>query len=83
MIKEEPFNNNYIDLRGTPCPVNYVRCSLALEALNEHDLLKIDLDKGEPYEMVFSGLTKQGHDIKIILEETNWVRILVICFARV
>ena len=83
MIKAEPFTKNYIDLRGTPCPVNYVRCSLALESLNENEFLKIDLDKGEPYEMVISGLKKEGHEIQIIFEDTNWVRLLVICCARV
>ena len=68
---------NYLDLRGIPCPVNYIRASLAIEELNEQDLLTIDLDKGEPYMMVSNGLSNTGHEFKIILDDDSWVRILV------
>lgn len=74
--------NHYIDLRGTPCPVNYVRCCLEIEELNHHDILEIDLDKGEPKEMVFNGLKQAGHHIKVILDEVDWVRLLVVCCAH-
>ena len=26
--------DNYLNLRGVPCPVNYVRCKLALEKVS-------------------------------------------------
>ena len=67
-----------IDLRGTPCPVNFIRCRLALEKLNYNETLEVDLDKGEPEEMVSIGLRKEGHNIKILFEEKTWVRLLVI-----
>ena len=74
---------NYIDLRGTPCPNNYIRCCLALESINENEHLNVDLDKGEPQAMVLSGLQQDGHDIQIIREESNWVRLLVISCGKV
>ena len=67
----------YLDLRGTPCPVNFVRCRLALEELNQDQNLQVDLDKGEPEETVLSGLSKEGYDIKIIHTDLNWIRFLV------
>ena len=67
-----------LDLRGTPCPVNFVRCRLALEKLNDNQTLEVDIDKGEPEEMVSLGLRKEGYEIKIIMEEKNWVRLLII-----
>ena len=73
---------DYIDLRGTPCPVNFVRCRLALEELNEENILQVDLDRGEPEEMVLSGLRKEGYDIKIIHIDFNWIRLLVKINAR-
>ncbi len=66
-----------LDLRGTPCPVNFVRCRLAIEQLDNDQTLEVDLDRGEPEEMVTIGLQKEGHKIKIIVEETNWIRLLI------
>ena len=69
--------SEYLDLRGTPCPVNFVRCRLALEALKQNNTLQVDLDRGEPEETVLSGLRKEGYEIKIIQIEGNWIRVLV------
>ncbi len=69
--------SEYLDLRGTPCPVNFVRCRLALEALNQNNTLQVDLDRGEPEETVLSGLRKEGYEIKIIKIEGSWIRFLV------
>ena len=44
-----------LDLRGTPCPVNFIRCKLALEALQCGEQLNVQLDRGEPEEMVVPG----------------------------
>jgi len=69
--------SEYLDLRGTPCPVNFVRCRLALEELNQNNTLQVDLDRGEPEETVLSGLRKEGYEIKIIHIDGNWIRFLV------
>ena len=53
--------SEYLDLRGTPCPANFVRCRLALEELNQNNSLQVDLDRGEPEETVLSGLRKEGY----------------------
>ena len=71
-----------INLRGIPCPMNYVRCRLEMEQLNHNQKLQVDLDRGEPEEMVLSGLKDQGYKIKIILQESDWIRFLVIANGR-
>ena len=68
-----------IDLRGTPCPQNYIRCKLALEELDISDLLLVILDKGEPQEMVIPGLINEGHQVSIIKESPSWVEMIVVC----
>ena len=73
---------NYIDLRGTPCPINYVRCKLALESLELNEVLSVDLDQGEPVSMVLPGLRNAGHHVEIIHEDSASVRILVVCGTR-
>ena len=70
---------NHIDLRGTPCPVNYIRCCLALEELQIEDILQVNIDRGEPLEMVVSGLREAGHTVEIVHRETTWVRLSIVC----
>jgi TusA-related sulfurtransferase len=41
-----------IDLRGTPCPLNFVRAKLRLEQMAPGSLLEVWLDPGEPIEQV-------------------------------
>ncbi len=52
-----------LDLRGTPCPLNYVRARLSLEALPLGGWLQVDLDPGEPEEMVTMSLRGEGHQV--------------------
>lgn len=52
-----------LDLRGTPCPLNYVRSRLALERLPVGSWLQVDLDAGEPEEMVSESLRGEGHQV--------------------
>jgi TusA-related sulfurtransferase len=56
----------HLDLRGTPCPLNYVRARLALEKVPEGGHLLLDLDAGEPERMVAEGLRGDGHDVERI-----------------
>ena len=52
-----------LDLRGTPCPLNYIRSKLALEKLQSGAWLQVDLDAGEPEQMVAAGLAGDGHQV--------------------
>ena len=67
-----------LDLKNIPCPLNVVKCKLALEKLSIEDTLIIELDKGEPEEMVFKTLDQLGYKIDILNDETSWIRISVI-----
>jgi TusA-related sulfurtransferase len=70
---------NPLDLRGTPCPLNYVRCRLALEELSSGDSLHVFLDQGEPKEMVVSGLLGEGHYVEVLYEDSVWIKLMVVC----
>ena len=67
-----------LDLKNIPCPLNVVKCKLALEKLSIEDSLIIELDKGEPEEMVFKTLEQLGYRIKFLFNEKSWIRISVI-----
>ena len=66
-----------LDLRNIPCPLNVVKCKLALEKLSTKDALIIELDKGEPEEMVFRALDQLGYKKEILIDETCWIRFSV------
>ncbi len=76
-MKSSPLKYEELDLRGTPCPINFVRCRLALEALPIGKSLKVDLDRGEPERMVISGLKEAGYDVEILIKQTSWLSLLV------
>jgi TusA-related sulfurtransferase len=58
-----PVPDQCLDLRGTPCPVNFVRTRLALEKLPPGAWLQVDLDAGAPESMVSEGLREEGHEV--------------------
>ena len=66
-----------LDLRSTPCPLNFIRTKLALEKLSAGEWLQVDLDAGEPEEMVASGLREAGHHVDLQPLEPGVVRLLI------
>ena len=68
---------NFIDLKSVPCPLNVVKCKLALEKLRNEDNLFVDLDKGEPEIMVKKTLESMGYKLDIVKSEKDWIRFKV------
>ncbi|MCL5046524.1 MAG: sulfurtransferase TusA family protein [Actinobacteria bacterium] len=52
-----------LDLRGTTCPLNFVKTKLALEELGDGELLEIIIDDGEPVKNVPRSVKDEGHKI--------------------
>ena len=53
-----------LDLRGTPCPLNFVRTKLKLQRMSTGQLLEVWLDAGEPVEQVPDSLRTEGFYIE-------------------
>ena len=53
-----------LDLRGTPCPLNFVRTKLKLQRMPAGELLEVWLDAGEPVEQVPDSLRSEGFVIE-------------------
>tara|TARA_Y100001968_G_scaffold319865_1_gene352012 strand:+ start:204 stop:449 length:246 start_codon:yes stop_codon:yes gene_type:complete len=69
--------SDYIDLRGTPCPLNFIRCKLAAENLKTNESIKVDLDRGEPEETIVNGLSEAGYLVNTIFKNQDFVTILI------
>jgi tRNA 2-thiouridine synthesizing protein A len=54
-----------LDLRGVPCPLNWVRARLQLEGLSPGETLRLQLDPGEPLESVPVSAREDGHDVAV------------------
>ncbi|MFQ3617086.1 MAG: sulfurtransferase TusA family protein [Cyanobacteriota bacterium] len=60
-----------LDLRGTPCPLNFVRTKLRLEKMPAGSLLEVWLDPGEPMEQVPDSLRMEGYSIEQVQERQS------------
>ena len=69
--------DHYLDLCGLVCPVNFVKCCLALENLSLDQVLKVDLDVGEAEKSVIDGLQEKGYKIKILNKDTKKVTLII------
>ena len=68
----------YLDLKSVPCPLNVVKMKLALEKLSQNEQLIIELDKGEPEEMVLKNLKEMGCLFKQIKENEKFIKIKIL-----
>jgi TusA-related sulfurtransferase len=61
-----------LDLRGTPCPINFVRTKMKLEQMPAGELLEVWLDPGEPIEQVPDSLKMAGYSIEQITDNQDF-----------
>ena len=66
-----------LDLRGTPCPINFVRTKLRLQQMQPGELLEVWLDPGEPIEQVPDSLKMGGYNVDKIINKGDFFLLLV------
>ena len=67
-----------LDLESVPCPLNVVKCKLALEKLSVDETLIVNLDKGEPEIMVKKALKEMKYCFKIIKEDEKIIKLEIL-----
>ena len=68
----------YLDLKSVPCPLNVVKIKLALEKLSKNEQLIVELDKGEPEEMVLKNLKERGCLYEQINDHEKFLKIKIL-----
>ena len=76
-MKENALTDHYLDLRGFVCPVNFVKCCLALENLHLNQVLKVDLDTGEAETTVIEGLKEKGYKVNISKKDSKMISLII------
>jgi TusA-related sulfurtransferase len=74
-----PMPDAQLDLRGTPCPINFVRAKLRLEKMQPGSLLEVWLDPGEPMEQVPDSLKMEGYAIEQVDEHPDFFALKIRC----
>jgi sulfite reductase (ferredoxin) len=65
------------NLRGTTCPLNYVKAKLKLESLQTGELLELHLDEGEALDNVPKSLHNDGQEIMATEKAEGYYRVTV------
>jgi TusA-related sulfurtransferase len=68
-----------LDLRGTPCPLNFVRTKLQLQQMSAGQVLEVWLDPGEPIEQVPDSLVMAGYRIEQLTDCDGHFALFVRC----
>ena len=68
----------HLDLKSVTCPLNVVKIKLALEKLSKNEKLIVELDKGEPEEMVLKNLKEMGCLYEQITEYEKFLKIKIL-----
>ena len=76
-MEKNIFIDQYLDLCGLACPVNFVKCCLVLENLSSNQVLKVDLDIGEAETSVTDGLQEKGYKVKILNKDSKKVTLII------
>lgn len=77
MTNKNKLPEEKLDLRGTPCPINFVRTKLHLEKMSPGSLLEVLLDSGEPIEQVPDSLVMEGYQLEGVEERQGFFAIRV------
>jgi TusA-related sulfurtransferase len=66
-----------LNLKGTPCPMNFVKTKLELEGMNAGEILEVILDDGDPIQNVTASVKDEGHGIlKVERINKHWKLII-------
>ena len=60
-----------VDVTDVQCPITFVKSKVAIEELDEGQILKIILNDGEPKENVPRSLKEEGHEVLSMEDNGN------------
>jgi TusA-related sulfurtransferase len=66
-----------LDLRGTPCPLNWVKTKLRLEEMKPGCRIEVIVDQGNPARNVPRSAKMEGHRIIHAISHNGAVRICI------
>lgn len=67
-----------VDITDVVCPVTFVKAKVALEELDDGDILSVHMNGGEPVQNVPRSIKEEGHQIlKLLTNEDGTYDLIV------
>ena len=66
-----------LNLKGVPCPMNFVKTKLKLEEMNSAEVLEVLLDDGDPIKNVTASVKEEGHQILKVEKVGDHFKLLI------
>ena len=67
-----------VDITDVVCPTTFVKAKVALEELDEGQILAIKMNDGEPVQNVPSSIKEEGHKILKLLSNEDGTYTLIV-----
>jgi TusA-related sulfurtransferase len=67
-----------VDITDVVCPVTFVKAKVALEELEDGDVLSIHLNDGEPVQNVPRSMKEEGHKILKLIDNQDGTYDLIV-----
>lgn len=68
---EEIRFDDTVDITDVVCPVTFVKAKVALEELDDGEILKIKLNDGEPVQNVPRSIKEEGHEVLKLIDNED------------
>ena len=67
--------DKHIDIKGLVCPMTFVKAKLAIEGMEEGEVLEILLDYEEASRSIPNSMKEHGHEVLCVekTNETDWM----------
>ncbi len=66
-----------LDLKGVPCPLNFVKTKLTLEGMESGSILEVLLDDGDPITNVTANIKEEGHQILKVEKISEYWKLII------
>ncbi|HWQ79807.1 MAG TPA: sulfurtransferase TusA family protein [Anaerovoracaceae bacterium] len=70
--------NETVDITDVVCPVTFVKAKVALEELDEGQILSIRMNDGEPVQNVPRSIKEEGHQIIKLIDNKDGTYSLIV-----
>ena len=67
-----------VDITDVTCPVTFVKAKVALEELDDGDILEIRLNDGEPVQNVPRSIKEEGHKVLALTQNDDGTYRLIV-----
>lgn len=63
--------DDQVDITDVVCPVTFVKAKVALEELDDGEILAVRMNDGEPVQNVPRSIKEEGHQIQKLLDNED------------